>query len=135
MALKNCKECSKQISSDANPCPHCGKKNPHGTSAIVKIGGGFLSLIGGLIVFAAVIAPTKGPAGVVANAAMDDITAKVARDSVQQYEIAKRSGNAIDVCVQAGLVSAAFLQAKDEANYASWKAIEKADCKRAGMPQ
>ena len=42
MAMKSCKECEKQISSDANPCPHCGKKNPHGVSRLVKYGGGAL---------------------------------------------------------------------------------------------
>jgi len=34
-----------------------------------------------------------------------------------QYEIAARHGGAIDVCVQAGLVTAAYLQAKDESHY------------------
>jgi hypothetical protein len=48
MALKGCKECRKEISSDANPCPHCGKKNPHGMSSVVKYGGGFLMVVFGL---------------------------------------------------------------------------------------
>lgn len=48
MALKACKECRKEISSDANPCPHCGKKNPHGMSAVMKYGGGFLGIMFGL---------------------------------------------------------------------------------------
>ena len=59
---------------------------------------------------------------------------KVADDAVDQYNIAKRQGDKIQVCVQAGLVSAAYLQAKDEPNYKKWKAIEKQDCKVAGMP-
>lgn len=28
MALKKCKECGNEISSDAKVCPHCGKKQP-----------------------------------------------------------------------------------------------------------
>ena len=36
--------------------------------------------------------------------------------------------------VQASLVAAAYLQAKDEVNYNKWKAIEKAEAKNAGMP-
>jgi hypothetical protein len=44
MALRPCKECKQQISSDAKVCPHCGKKQ--GTSAAV----GCLALIGQLIV-------------------------------------------------------------------------------------
>jgi len=35
----------------------------------------------------------------------------------------------------AGLVSAAYLQAKDEANYNKWKEIEKEDARAAGMPE
>jgi hypothetical protein len=54
---------------------------------------------------------------------------------VKRYEIAKGSGSAMDVCVQAGLVSAAFLQAKDEDSYGRWKETEKADCARAGVAQ
>ena len=37
--------------------------------------------------------------------------------------------------VQAGLVSAAYLQAQNEASYQNWKDIQKMDCKNAGMPQ
>jgi hypothetical protein len=64
---------------------------------------------------------------------MDNIYGKVSSDAVSQYGIAKRNGNAMDACVQAGMVSAAFLQAKDEASYAKWKATEKEDCKLAGI--
>jgi hypothetical protein len=44
------------------------------------------------------------------------IETKVAQDSVQEYEIANRHGSKIDICVHAGLVAAAYLQAKDESN-------------------
>jgi hypothetical protein len=30
MALKNCKECGKEVSSAAKVCPHCGKRYPTG---------------------------------------------------------------------------------------------------------
>jgi len=53
---------------------------------------------------------------------------KVANDAVQEYEIAKNQGDKTQICVQAGLVSAAYLQAKDESNYQKWKTIEKQDC-------
>jgi hypothetical protein len=66
---------------------------------------------------------------------MAKIHNQVADDAVQQYEIAKRGGDKMQTCVQAGFVSAAYLQAKDEPNYNKWKATEKADCKAAGMPQ
>jgi hypothetical protein len=64
---------------------------------------------------------------------MQDINKKVASDAVEQYEIAKRGGTAMDRCVQAGMVAAAYLQAKDEDNYTTWKATEGADCATAGI--
>lgn len=67
-------------------------------------------------------------------AGMADIHNQVATDAVAQYEIARRQGDPIQVCVQAGFVSASYLQAKDEARYVAAKATEKADCARAGMP-
>lgn len=66
---------------------------------------------------------------------LDDIYRQVSSDAVQQYEIVKRNGTAIDVCVQAGLVSASYLQAKDEVNYQRWKTIENSDCASAGLPR
>jgi hypothetical protein len=60
---------------------------------------------------------------------------KVADDAVKEYEIAKRNGTRMDVCVHAGLVSAAYLQAKDEEKYREWKTTEKADCAAAGLPR
>lgn len=65
---------------------------------------------------------------------MSEIHDQVSEDAVAQYEIAKRQGDPIQICVQAGLVSAAYLQAQDEANYNRWKSIEDSDCARAGMP-
>jgi len=65
---------------------------------------------------------------------MTKIEDQVANDSVTQYQIAKRNGNATDVCVAAGMVTAAYLQAKDEANYAAWKKTQSSDCAAASMP-
>lgn len=70
-----------------------------------------------------------------ADKSMHGITAKVAADSVAQYEIAKKSDDKIQICVQAGMVSAAYLQAKDEPNFLKWKDVEKTDCAAAGMPK
>ncbi len=65
---------------------------------------------------------------------MRQIEQQVATDAVKQYNIAKRSGNAMDAYIHAGLVAAAYLQAKDEANYRKWKKIEKQASAKAGMP-
>lgn len=75
----------------------------------------------------------RPPARDDAEQLMRDIENKVARDSVEQYEIAKRQGDPMMVCVQAGMVSAAWLQAKNEPEYKKWKDIEKDDCKKAGL--
>lgn len=64
---------------------------------------------------------------------MQGIHNKVAEDAVKQYDMAARNGSAIDVCVQAGLVSAAYLQAQDESAYKTWKGIEQRDCDAAGI--
>lgn len=132
MALKPCNECKKKISSDANPCPHCGKKNPHGMSKIVLFGGGFLALA------VAVWLATGGPRRQIneqAHDAVQDINQQVVRDMIAQYEIAKRNGDRMEVCVHAGIVAAGFLQAHDEAGYQRWKGVEKQDCAAAGVPR
>lgn len=63
----------------------------------------------------------------------DELNQIIARDAQQRYEIAKRHGSALDACTQAGFVAHAFLQAKDEENYAAWRAIERQDCLRVGI--
>ena len=64
---------------------------------------------------------------------MERIENQVATDAVKQYEIAKRNGSAMDAYLQAGLVTASYLQAKDETNYKKWKEIENEEAKNAGM--
>ncbi|MAQ92642.1 MAG: hypothetical protein CMM84_03800 [Rhodothermaceae bacterium] len=64
---------------------------------------------------------------------MDQIEDQVAADAVNQYDIAKRNGDPMDICVQAGLVAAAFLQAENESAYAEWKDVERADCAAVGL--
>lgn len=66
---------------------------------------------------------------------LDGIHRQVADDAIAQYEIAKRQGDPIQICVQAGMVAAAWLQAKDEAQYREWKDVEARDCAAAGMPK
>lgn len=66
---------------------------------------------------------------------MNAITDKVARDSVAQYELTQKGGDKVEICVRAGMVAAAYNQAKDEANYLLWKQKERNDCSDAGMPQ
>ena len=65
---------------------------------------------------------------------MAKLEQQVASDFTQQYEIAKRNGSPADICIQAGIVAASYLQAKDEPNYQTWKATQKSDCAKAGLP-
>lgn len=60
-----------------------------------------------------------------------------AENAVRQYQkvLHDQHSTKVDVCVQAGLVSSAYLQSQDETNYKKWKAIQKSDCARAGVPQ
>ena len=55
MALKACKECKKEISTDAKSCPNCGKKSPHGMGLLAKVGLGFF----GFVVLSAVVGGNK----------------------------------------------------------------------------
>jgi len=66
---------------------------------------------------------------------MRTIEQQVATDSEAQYNITKQSGTAIDQCVHAGMVAAAYLQAKDQGSYARWKEVERQDCNAAGVPR
>jgi len=90
-------------------------------------------IVGVVIVIAALWYFFGGGMGKQAATDMAQIEQQVAADSVQQYKIAKRSGSAMDAYVHAGLVCAAYIQAKDEANYQKWKAIERQEGLRAGM--
>jgi hypothetical protein len=89
----------------------------------------------GLLVFGAAMWFFFG-GGLEQKAASDLQTIKntVADHAVKQYLRAERNGTAMDRCVQAGFVAAAYLQAQDEAKYKIWKDREAADCKAAGAP-
>lgn len=70
-----------------------------------------------------------------AGADASSIYRRVAADAVAQYRIVERSrGSALDLCVQAGLVAAAYLQAQNESQYREWKGVERRNCRIAGVP-
>ena len=64
---------------------------------------------------------------------MNSIHRQVINDSIQQLNIAIKGGDPIDICVYAGLVSAAYLQAKDEEGYIKAKELENKACENAGI--
>lgn len=125
MAMVNCKACKEEISKEAKECPKCGQPNKQANAA---------SSIISIVVFVGIIWFFFG--GGLEEQAVKDlgrIQDQVAADAVNQYHIAKRQGDAIQICVQAGMVTAAFLQANDETNYRKWKSVEKKDCAAAGL--
>ncbi|MYN25463.1 hypothetical protein [Duganella levis] len=126
MALQACHECGAQISSEAKTCPQCvAPKNKTNTASVT---------IGGIFTIGIIWFYFGGGLENQAGKDMGKIRVQVARDMVDQYNIAKASGTPIDICVHAGTVSASFLRAKDDYNYALWKRTEARDCDAAGMP-
>ena len=127
MALITCHECKAEISSEAATCPKCG--------ATPKTARNSLNVIGGVVVALVIVWFFYG-GGLEKQASKDmaQIQTQVATDAVAQYNISKRNGNAIETCVQAGFVAAAYLQAKDESNHKIWVHTQSADCKKAGIP-
>jgi len=130
MSLVKCKSCQGEMSPKAATCPKCGHPNPQAN----YLSGG--QVLGGLIMGGLAIWWFAGGGFDKKLASdMNNIYNTVAQDAVAQYNIAKNQGDPIQICVQAGMVSAAYLQAKDQSNYQRWKATEAADCKRAGVPR
>ena len=129
MALIKCTACQADISAKAPACPKCGHPNPKAkhlsAGSVIAIfffaGIGIWWLYGGGLQHAT-------------DKQMKNIEGQVANDMIQQYQIAKREGDPIQICVHAGAVSAAYLQAKDESNYRIWKKTERSACEAAGVP-
>lgn len=62
-----------------------------------------------------------------------EISNTVAKDAEEKYYIAERNGDKMEIYVHAGIVAAAYLQAKDEENYKKWKTIEEEKKRDAGI--
>ena len=77
--------------------------------------------------------PTPVIATKTAEQRQQDRAYKVADDYIQKYEIALQQGDEMQICVQARLVSTAFLNAKDQEQYNKWKAVESQRCEEAGV--
>ena len=140
MALLPCKGCGNPVDSLAKTCPKCGRSHPaSGNWAKIAFALGIVGVILLMVRQCSMAADeikAKMPAGASVQGAFEKaVEQRVVDDSIRQYEIAKRSGTKMDACVHAGFVSAACIQAKDEACFKKWKAVEKSDCSKAGVPQ
>ncbi len=122
-----CDNCGNEISKKAPTCPKCGHPNKKAS----ELSGGTTVMVLGLLGFGIwwLINDGDGLSVLDAGTGMDSLYQEVIDDSLQQYVIAKKQGDPIQTCVQAGLVSASYLQAKDTVNYEKWKKIEVSDCK------
>ncbi len=68
------------------------------------------------------------------NAFIQSIEQETIADAINEYEITKRNGSAMDAYIRAGIVAELYLQANDEANYVKWKNVEKQEAFRADVP-
>ena len=81
------------------------------------------------------LATLAGGCDALVDRQMSQIQTRVATDAENQYQmILNNGGSNMDRCVQAGLVSAAWLQAQNQEKYNHWRALQTADCARAGLP-
>lgn len=142
---KKCPRCAETVKTDAQVCRFCSydfatgqvsgpvpvKKRRRGLGCLVVI----ITMLGIATCTTKLAQPgsrlASSPFGV--DTQMQKIKDKVADDAVKQYDIAAQGGTAIDRCVQAGMVAAAYLQAQDQPSYDSWKSTEKTDCAAAGI--
>lgn len=102
---------------------------------VFKVVAGFFIVVFLIIVLIAMAVPSPDEVSTGSEELMSEIENQVAEDAVNQYYIAQRNGTAMDRCVQAGLVAAAWLQAENEPKYQQWKQVEAADCEDAGIPR
>ncbi len=64
------------------------------------------------------------------NAEMDTYAQMAYRREVDKYHMIKANGaSRVDLCVQAGLVSALASESGDADDYRSWKRVEKKHCR------
>jgi hypothetical protein len=68
------------------------------------------------------------------EASLKNLKDATALDLAEQFHIASKNGaKPMELCVQAGVVKAAYLQAKDEKQYQVWTALEDISCEEAGI--
>lgn len=62
-----------------------------------------------------------------------ELNQKIIDEAIAQYQIVARAELKQEMCLRAGVVVEAHLQAKQEADWRIWKQIQYRDCKKAGI--
>jgi len=104
-------------------------KKPSGDEA----GEAVAKLVGGAVIFVIAWFGFDAWINYEAGNTMDEIQQEVADDFERQYRDVQKYGTAMDKCVRAGMVAEGHLQAGNQSSYARWKAIERTDCRAAGL--
>ncbi len=126
-----CSSCGKELSDKAVMCPNCQtmikniKNEKSSKTRIITIIAIIFIVIGGI---------SSSFSELSLETDLKNIENQVVEDAIEQYNIAARQGDEIQICVQAGFVTAALLQAKDEVRYNEWKEIERKACEYLGRP-
>lgn len=123
-----CTVCNNLISKKASTCPQCGHPNKHADGLPLRKISFYLILMGGAFVLTA-----NGGMQKITDHNLDTINKKLAQSAVQQFNMTVKTGSIIDICVQASVVEAAYLQAKDETNYQEWHKLKALACKKANL--
>lgn len=122
--LITCRACNNDISNAASICHNCGHLNKKSNHLSISTVIFYLLVASGVFYFQA-----SGGLDAITASNLNQINQKVALDAAQQFNIAQKTASSPELCAQAGLVEAAFLQAKDAANYQKWQSIKKQHCK------
>lgn len=96
---------------------------------IIKAVLGTIAVVVTLIVMIAM----AWPSGEEVQSSVDDLYTQQAVDYEEQYQMLQKEGDPVELCVRAGFVAEAYLQARDNDNFGKWHAIEEADCAAAGI--
>jgi hypothetical protein len=137
-----CPFCREEIQEAAVRCKHCKEdlnknsniSNKKKTSPWMFVIAGITSIFIIIVINASsnyssyMEQAEKAGVGVGPSYFMESVEKQVAQDAVKEYYIVSKHGDYMDQCVQAGFVSAAFLQANDEVNYKEWKEREETVC-------